>query len=241
VEGSAIPPDYTAVYKVLRNGKNLAEVTIRLSHHDDIWTLHGFTHDMRGLADLLKVKGAQTTTGKWQDGRFIPEDYKFSFSVIGYKTKWRAAFDWPGGVVTTSNKSGQKKLSLAGGAVDPFSLSLSIRSHLATNQTHMTVAIVDEDEIDHQVYQADREEPLDTTLGCMETTRVTRLHENSKRSSAAWYANEYRFIPVLMKHARKNGNEFSLQIISLDVAGQQVHPVGPCGNENSGSRQAALG
>ena len=240
-EAPAIPPDYTAIYEVLRNDKNIAEVTIRLSHQDDIWTLHGFTHDMQGLADLLNNKGAQTTTGTWRDGRFIPEDYKFSFSLIGYKTDWHAAFDWSSGfVTTTSGKAGDAQLPLADNAVDPFSLSLNIRSQLAKNQTQMAVKIVDEDEIDEHVYQADREESVDTALGCLQTTPVRRVRENSKRTSMVWYANDHNYVPVLMRHSKKKGNDFRLKIISLDVNGQPVQPVSPCDIENSASRQAGL-
>jgi hypothetical protein len=240
-ETHAIPQDYTAVYKVLRNDKNLAEVTIRLSHQDDIWTLHGFTHDMRGLADVLNVKGTQTTTGIWQDGRFLPGDYRFSFSVIGYKSKWQANFDWPSGFVTTSSKSGDTQLPLAGGAVDPFSLSLNIRSLLAEKQTSMAVNIIDKDEIDEQMYRADLEESVDTALGCFQTTRVKRVRENKKRVSMVWYANDYSYVPVLMQHSKKKGNDFRLQIISLDVGGQQIQPESHCGNEGTKSRQTSLG
>jgi len=241
VEAATIPQDYTAVYQVLHNDKGLAEVTIRLSHQDEVWTLHGFTHDMRGLADVLNVKGTQTATGTWQDGRFLPDDYRFSFSVIGYNLKWRANFDWPAGIVTTHSKSGETQLSLADGAVDPFSLSLNIGSHLSSRQTSMAVNIIDEDEIDKQMYEADREEPVDTALGCFQTTRVKRVHKNAKRVSMVWYANDYNYVPVLMLHSKKNGHDFKLKIKSLDVDGQMVHPTIPCGGENPVSRQAGLG
>ncbi len=239
-EAPAIPPDYTAIYQVFRNHKNIAEVTIRLSHRDDIWTLHGYTHDMQGLANFLRIKGAQTTTGTWLDGKFIPEDYKFSFSLIGYKTDWHADFDWSSGLVTTHGKAGDTQLLLADNAVDPFSLSLNIRSQLAKNQTQMSVSIIDESEINNHMYEAGLEEPVDTALGCLETTRVRRIRENSKRTSMVWYANDYNYVPVLMQHSKKNGNDFRLKIISLDVNGLLVQPVSPCGLENPGSRQAGL-
>jgi len=235
-EGTSIPPDYTAVYQVLRNDKNLAEVTVRLSHQDDIWTLHGFTHNMQGLADVLNIKGAQTTTGTWQDGRFIPDNYEFSFSLIGYKTAWQANFDWPVGIVTTSSKSGDTELTLASDAVDPFSLSLNIRSHLANNQTRMALQIVDEDEIDSHVYEVDHQEAVDTALGCLQTTPVRRVRKNQKRVSRVWYADDYNYVPVLMQHSKKNGNSFSLQIVSLDVEGQSVQPGTPCSSDSYAAR-----
>jgi len=225
---------------VLRNGKALAKVTIKLSHEDDNWTLHGHTHDMKGLADLLNIKGSQTTTGKWQQGAFIPEEYQYSFSVVGYSTAWKANFDWPSGVVTTKNKKGQTRLPLDGGAIDPFSLSLNISSHLAKNQPIMRIDIVDENEIDRQEYQLEPGEAVDTALGCMDTTRVKRIHKNPKRTSLVWYADEHNYIPVAMQHAKKNGNDLKMQIISLDINGQSIQTRGPCASTASITRTAAL-
>jgi len=240
-EALATPPDFTAVYQVTRNDKDMAEVTVQLSHQDNIWTLHGYTHDMQGLADLLNVKGAQTVTGRWQGGSFKPENYDFSFSLVGYKTAWHAEFDWPSGVVTTRSKSGDVQLPLTGSAVDPFSLSLNIGSYLDQNQAHMTVNIIDEDKIENHVYLADLEESVDTPLGCLETTRVKRIRNNEKRTSLAWYANDYSYIPVLIRHFKKNLKGIKLQIISLEIAGQQVQPVASCRRNDSEPKLAGLG
>ena len=241
IEVSTIPQDYTAVYRVLRDDQDVAEVTIRLSHQDDIWTLHGFTHDMRGLADLLNVKGVQTATGRWQDGRFVPENYKYSFSVVGYKTAWQAVFDWPSGVVTSSSKAGDVQLPLTGGATDPFSLSLNISSFLAGNQSQMTVNVVDEDKIKNHLYQVDLKEPVDTALGCLETTRVKRIRKKLRRDSLVWYANEHNYVPVLIQHSKKKGNTLRLQIISLDIDGQPIQPTASCESNALEFRRVGLG
>ena len=82
---SVYPRAYKAVYQVLRNYKDVARVTVGLSHQHKLWTLHGYTHDTRGMAKFLRIKGAQTTTGTWGNGRFIPDEYEQSFSLIGYK------------------------------------------------------------------------------------------------------------------------------------------------------------
>jgi hypothetical protein len=238
----AIPPDYTAVYKVMHKGDDLAGVTIQLSHQDETWTLHGYTHDMQGLADLLKVKGAQTVTGRWQDGNFKPDNYDFSFSLVGYNSAWQASFDWSADIVTTSGKSGNVQLPLTGGAFDPFSLSLNVGSLLEQGQTHMEVNIVDEDKLKTHVYQVEMEEPVDTALGCLETTRVKRIrNKKSKRTSLAWYANDYSYIPVQMRHFKKNGKGLSMQIVSLEVKGQPIRAVASCMTGDAEARQAGAG
>ena len=235
-ESAVAPQEYTAIYQVLRNNKNLAKVTIGLAHQGDTWTLHGFTHDMQGLADTLNIKGVQTVSGRWQDDRFLPEDYDFSFSLIGYKTTWHADFDWPSGIVTTRSKSGKTQLSLENGAVDPFSLSLNISSYLNADQSRMAVEVIDEDEIENHLYEADLEESVQTALGCMKTTRVKRIRKNSKRTSLVWYANDHNYVPIQMRHFKKKGKGLTLQIISLDIAGQAVQPLAGCESDDANLR-----
>lgn len=237
-EGSAIPADYTAVYKVLRNDKYLADVTVQLSHQDGLWTLHGFTHNMQGLANVLNAKGAQTVTGSWNNGEFIPDHFRFSFSVIGYKSAWEADFDWPAETVTTQTKKGSFQLPLSGKAFDPLSLMLNTASLLAGDQGQMMVNVIDEDEIENHVYEADHDESIDSALGCLNTTLVKRIRENSKRTSQVWYANDYDFVPVQMQHFRKNQRGMWLQIKSLEVAGQVIRPVGHCDSERHVLRSA---
>jgi len=119
-------------------------------------------------------------------------------------------------------------MSLESGAIDPFSLTLNIRSLLAGNPQHMAINVLDEDKIDEHIYQSDRSEALDTALGCMQTTRVRRVRNNAKRTSMFWYANDHDLVPVLIKHSKNTGNDFKLKIISLDIDGQLVQSVNRC-------------
>jgi hypothetical protein len=230
---TGIPQEFTAEYEVSRNGEQVAEVTISLKQQNDNWVLHGFTHDMQGLADVLNVKGSQTVSGQWQDGWFLPRRYDFSFSVIGYKTAWHADFDWAAGTVTTRSKSGKTTLPLTKGALDPFSLFLNTSAYIARNQTTIAVDVIDEDEIKNHVYQASTAESLDTPLGCLQTVRVERIRKNQKRKSTVWYANDHNNIPVLIRHAKKGGNGLSMQITSLELGGQALPAVPNCQADDS--------
>ena len=100
----------------------------------------------------------------------------------------------------------------------------------------MALNIVDEDEIDSHVYEADNRESVDTALGCLQTTRVRRVRNNSKRVSMVWYADDYNYVPVLMQHSKKKGNSFRLQIISLDVNGQLIQPGNACSSDSYAAR-----
>ena len=228
LESAAAPQDYKAVYKVLRNGKELAAVTIQLSHQQDVWKLHGFTHDTRGLAKFLHIKGTQTTIGKWLDGRFRPENYSFSFSLAGFRKSWQALFDWPSNMVTTRSKRGAVPLQMSEDAIDPLSLSLNLGSELVNNQARMSAHVVEEDKIKEYVYDVARAETTDTALGCINTTRLQRLRNNPNRISQGWYARNYNFIPVRMQHKSNKGNDLELRITALEIEGRTVEAVAPC-------------
>lgn len=219
---------HTAVYQVIRNGKPVAKVTLDLSRQGDSWTYRGFTHDMQGFAKVLNVKGEQSVTGHWQDGFFQPGEYRLAFSLVGYRSRWGAEFDWPAGTVTTGKKSRKATLSLADGAMDPMSLFLNTGSYLATGQTEMQVNVIDEDEIENHLYVVEAEESMDTALGCFETTRVKRIRKNAKRTSLAWYANELAYIPVMLQHKKKGGKVLAAKLISLEIDGQPVPVTASC-------------
>jgi len=237
-EQYSVPQDYTAVYKVLRNEKELAAVTISLSHQQDVWTLHGYSHDTRGFAEFLRIKGTQTTTGKWHDGRFRPDNYELSFSLIGFKTNWQALFDWQTGIVETTGKQGKSRLPMESYANDPFSLSLNLRYQLAKNLSAPPVSspgdgvidikVVDEDEIENHQYRFDPQGRTNTGLGCLDTTLVRRVRENRKRLSLGWYAQDHQFIPVRMQHKSKKGTNLELLIVSLEIDGTEIQPTAPC-------------
>jgi hypothetical protein len=243
-EPADITSDYTAVYKVLRNDKELAAVTISLSHQNDTWKLHGFSHDTRGFAKFLNIKGTQTTTGKWQNGRFRPDNYEFSFSLIGFKSSWQAMFDWQAGIVETHGKQGENRLPMSGVADDPFSLSLNLRSrlseHLSDESANMMVDtqvvdarvvdawVVDEGKIENQLYHYEHQVEIDTGLGCLDTALVRRVRENEKRLSLGWYARDHEYIPVRMQHKNKKGASLELVIVSLEIHGAAIKPTAPC-------------
>lgn len=227
-ESVAAPREYSAVYEVLRKDEKVAKVTINLTRQGDAMVMRGFTHDMQGLAELLKVYGEQSVSGTWRDGRFQPEKYDFLFSLIGYKSAWQAEYDWPAGVVTTRVKSDEYRLPLDGGAADALTLFLNTRAHLAAGHSQMEVAVIDEDEIKHHQYVVEISEPLDTELGCLETTRVKRIRKNDKRTSLAWYANKYDYIPVMLLHKKRKDNSLAMKLISLVFDGQEVQLPAAC-------------
>jgi hypothetical protein len=222
------PSEYTAVYEVLRNGEKVANVTLELSRQGDGWAYRGFTHDMRGLGKMLNVKGKQDVTGKWLEGGFRPDNYTFSFSLVGYRSRWQADFDWLDGTVTAGKKSKKTTLPLTGSAMDPMSLMLNTGAMLSTGRTEMTVDVIDRDEIENHLYRAHPGEFLDTALGCMKTARVERIRENSKRRSTAWYAEELAYIPLQVRHLKKKGSTMEVSIVSLRVAGQETPFAADC-------------
>ena len=222
------PSEYTAVYEVLRNGEKVANVTLELSLQGEEWAFRGFTHDMRGLGKVLNVKGRQGVTGKWRDGSFWPDNFTFSFSLVGFRSRWQADFDWLAGSVVAGKKSKKTTLPLSSRAMDPMSLMLNTGAMLATGRFEMTIDVIDQDEIESQLYRAHPGEFLDTGLGCLKTTRVERVRDNTKRRSMAWYAEELAYIPLRLRHLKKKGSSMEVSIVTLRINGQQTHGAAIC-------------
>jgi hypothetical protein len=92
----------------------------------------------------------------------------------------------------------------------------------------MTIDVIDRDEIENHLYRAHPGEFLETELGCVKTTRVERIRENSTRRSTAWYAEELAYIPLQVRHLKKKGSTMEVSIVSLRVAGQETPFAADC-------------
>jgi len=229
VDKPPMPREYTAVYNILRNNKTLGQLTVSLSHNNDIWTMHGTIHDVHGLARLLAVKGMQRSTGRWQNDQFKPETYEYSFSVIGHKSGWLAKYDWSGSTIITREKRKELAFPLDDDTTDPLSISLSIRSHLLENTHRFTINVVDRDEVKALTFQTRDEEFTNTALGCFETIYVEHVLEKpSKRQTLGWYAKNLDFVPVRMDYLKKKGTNYGLRLISLDMDGEPTQTGPAC-------------
>ena len=54
-------------------------------------------------------------------------------------------------------------------------------------------------------FQVDFEESLKTAMGILETVHFRRLHKTNEEGLEIWFAQEYRLLPVKVRHLDRDG------------------------------------
>jgi hypothetical protein len=220
---------FEAVYEVTINGKPRIETRVSLAENGGQWKFESRSKGTRGLTRLLGADSHETSTGQFQDGRFIPSEFQHRSKLAGRDDIWTAGFDWTGMQVNLSHAEGDSVLPVNAGTTDPMSMTLAIRKLLGQGLRNFTMEVVNEDEIKRYEYQAGEAENLDTPLGCLETIPLIRVRKaGSKRFSSSWYAGSLAWLPVRIRHGKQGGKVFEMRISHLVMDGKEVSGPSAC-------------
>ena len=183
----------------------------------------------RGVAKFIGFEEQSESHGDWTDGGPRPLGFRQTYEATFVKRETTADFDWEAGLVDTVHKDGQSRLALQPGVLDPAAIGLSLRAGLGAGQREWTLSIVDEDEIETQVYRAMGEEPLQTPIGCLVAERVDRIRgPQSTRYTRTWYARDLGWVPVQVAHGKTDGDRMETRLLSLTLDGEAVTDRGAC-------------
>jgi hypothetical protein len=227
---------YSARYAVYRNGKLQARAEFLLEEQDDNWIMKSESIGTHGMARFLKFKDHEYLEGELEEGQFRPLRYSHELKWIGPDQNFTADFNWEDMKVRVVEDGNEVTLDLVPGAVDPMTLQLEIRSQLASPEPDLEFMLVEEDEIERQLFRALPDERLETSLGCLETRPVEKVRVNSTRYTRSWHASDFNFIPVRMEHGKTDGDRMELRIIELTIKGARVEPQPGCAASQSPSQ-----
>lgn len=229
---------YSARYAVYRNGKLQARAEFLLQRQGETWVLKSESIGTHGMARVLKFRDYEFTEGHFDGQRFKPLNYVHELKWLGPDQNSSAEFDWENNSVTVTDDGETRALELVEGAVDPMSLQLELRRQLSNPEPRLEFMLVEEDEIERQVFRALPPERLETSLGCLQTQPVEKVRKGSTRFTRSWHAAELSHIPVRMEHGKTDGDQMELRITELVIGGQAVEPKPGCAALQSARKQA---
>lgn len=226
---AAAPTAFEAELELLRNGKAVGRTKLSFSVENERWTMASNTVGTAGLARLIGLNEDSTSRGDWAGDDARP--LSFDRNVKAIKTmRWNAAFDWTNGVVRSVYPDGESELPLEPGVLDETAVGLRIRAGLARGENEWRLRVLDEDEIDDELYRVVASETLTTPLGCVDTRRVDKIrHPDSTRYTRTWYASDHGFVPVRMEHGKTDGDHMESRLVALTIDGQPAEIPPACG------------
>jgi hypothetical protein len=219
---------YSARYSVYRNGILSGKAEVELQFGESGWTISSDGNGTHGLAKALGARDTEESSGQYLEGRLVPEHYRRLTRLAGIEENWQAEFDWTGEAVRITNNGDVFDLELTRRAVDPLTLKIELRQRLAAGNSDLQFWMIDEDEIEDQLFRSLESEKLETSLGCLDTIPVERVRSNSTRYTRAWHATELGYVAVRMEHGKTDGDHMEMRITELVLAGERVTPQPGC-------------
>jgi hypothetical protein len=227
--------EYSARYSLYRNGKLAGKADMKLERNGDTWVMSTEGSGTHGLARLLRARDREYVEGQFDNGRFLPLRFEHKVSVAGIGNEWSAQFDWPKDTVLVELEKNSVELDLQGEALDGLSLKLEMQRRLRLGEDNMKFLLVDEDEIEEQVFRILPSVMLETSLGCLETIPVERVRrEGSSRYTRAWYAPALEYLTVRLEHGKTDGDHMEMRIAELKQANKPYSPGTGCSAQQSG-------
>jgi hypothetical protein len=229
-EGAALDwQPFHARYSVYHNGKLIGKSDIVMDFQDLSWTIKSESSGTHGLARLLRARENGYVQGHFESRKFMPDRYTQHTRVMGFDKGWTANFNWQSNAVRITQDDEELTLDLGEGALDPLSITLEIRRRLRENDpSQLLFLLVDEDKLKDQEFRILDSERLDTSLGCIKTVPVERIHPGNTRYTRAWHAPELEFLTVRMEHGKYDGDHIEMRIADLTLGEQSILPAPGC-------------
>lgn len=192
------------------DGMTVGEAVHTLDIEGDHYVLEGNTRTT-GLASLIKnFKLAQKSEGS-TDGRILmPAIFVEQKKDGGAIQNSSATFDRVAGNLQLSNG---KQFSLPADTLDILSMLYQFPAHL-TNVEIVTISITNGRDWEQHRFEIAFGETLDTPLGELHTVHFKKLHPTGKEGLEIWFAQEYRFFPVKVRHIDADGNVSAVAVIT---------------------------
>ena len=164
-----------------------------------------------GLASLIKnFKLAQKSEGL-TDGRVLmPATFVEDKKDGSVTQNISATFDR---VAESLQLSNGKQFSLQSDTLDILSMLYQFPSHL-TNVEIVTISITNGRDWEQHRFEIAFGETLDTPLGELHTVHFRKLHPAGKEGLEIWFAQEYRFFPVKVRHIDADGKISAVAVIT---------------------------
>lgn len=222
------PTTYRAVYDGDYNGLPVRAEAIR--------ELQKVAHDrylLTSSARSFLASITEQTLFVWNgDGELTPIEYQYHRQGIGKNRHAILNFDWVKHRVRNDVQSKPWYMDIPTGALDKLSYQLKMRQDLIAHYNDVTTEstaapilkyqIADGGKLKNYQFEIQGDEWIKTPIGHIDTIKLSRIRQNSKRSTIFWLAKEWQFLLVRLQQIDSKGRGFELLLKKAEIGGQTV-------------------
>jgi hypothetical protein len=191
-------------------GFKVGESVHTLDIVDGHYTLKADAHTT-GLVHVFKTYHIeQTSSGTATAQTLKPDTFTEIITQSGDKEINRGDFDWANKKIHFSNGT---EASLPPLTMDILSTLYQFPPMRELDQI-VTINIATAKYVESYRFQVDVAEPLKTSMGTLQTVHFRRVHKAHQEGLEIWFAQEYRLLPVKVRHIDNDGKIDGEAIIS---------------------------
>lgn len=209
---------YHATYSAEFNGMEI-EATHRLEQLES-----GQYRETLKARNILGKIDEQALFSISEKQQIIPQEYRYQRSLIGIKRSESQIFDWPNKTVEYSKDDKTKSVAIDSGLLDVITHKLQLRRDLQSGKEMLSYPVISRGKLKQYVYQVIANEVLETAIGPLNTVKVQRVREDSKRQTIIWLATDWDYLAVRLEQ-KENGDSHQMKILNGKIDNLPIVPL----------------
>ena len=209
---------YSATYSAEFNGMEI-EATHRLEQLES-----GLYRETLKARNILGKIDEQALFSISDNQQIIPQEYRYQRSLVGIRRSESQIFDWPNKTVEYSRDDKTKSVAIDSGFFDVITHKLQLRRDLQSGKEILSYPVISRGKLKQYVYQIVANEVLETAIGPLNTVKVQRLREDSKRQTIIWLATDWDYLAVRLEQ-KENGDSHQMKILNGKIDNLPIVPL----------------
>jgi|TARA_Y100000310_G_scaffold231230_1_gene233749 hypothetical protein len=174
----------------------------------------------------------QTLLLRNADGRLVPLEYQYHREGIGKNRHAVLNFDWAKQRVRNDVESKPWYMDIPTGALDKLSYQLIMRTDLMAHYRKAGIGSTSAPLLEYQIADGGKlkdyrfavrgDEWIETPIGHINTVKLIRVRQNSRRSTTFWLAKDWQFLLVRLQQQDSKGDGFELLLKEAEIGGRTV-------------------
>lgn len=215
-------PAHDARYEVLRHGKKVGELIVRLEQLDNgIWHYRSDTKATAWWARTLNVSAEESAQFLWEGRQIHMLNYRHAQRAPANNRRFQHEADWEAGLTRVETEKAERSVELSEDLFDPLAMRLQMAVNLADPEQRtapLRFQLLDRSEVKPQSYSPDGEERLQLPAGCFDTLRLRRDEKpGSNKINLSWHADAFYWMPVRILQRRDGKDRLDIRLISTSL------------------------
>ncbi len=164
----------------------------------------------------------EASTFRAEAERLTPMRYEYHRKGLGKSRHTVLTFDWNSNQVTDSVSEKQWAIPTPETTLDQLSYQLQLQQDLLKQTPELDYQVADGKRLKHYRFRIIGDELLKTAVGTLATTKVERIQENNKKTTAIWFAKQWQHLIVKIEQREKSGKEYKIELLDANINGTSV-------------------